>query len=189
LNAPALSATAFKGQATMNVLRTCSLFLVVGAIAIWSLGCNGSNPPKGSGKTSDAHGHDHDHDHDHAHHGPHGGHIIEIGKEEYHAEWTHDDDGTVTVYILDADMKKEVPIADEKVVIEIKAGENVKSYDLLAVNRTEGDEPKASQFEIKDKGLVGGLEALKGLEAALKVNINGKEFTAPITHEEHDHKH
>lgn len=176
----------------MNVRRFCSLLVMVGVAAIWAAGCGPSAPPT-SDKGSDTHGHNHDHDHghdhDHAHHGPHGGHIIEIGKEEYHAEWTHDDDGTVTVYILDSDMKKEVPITDEKVVIEIKAGETVKSYELMAINRSEGDEPKASQFEIVDKGLLGGLESLKGLEAALKVNINGKEFVAPIKEEEHDHKH
>ena len=31
------------------------------------------------------------HDHGHASEGPHHGHLIELGEEEYHAELTHDD--------------------------------------------------------------------------------------------------
>ena len=161
------------------------------ATGVWVIGCGGNNAPKMSGKGSDSHGHDHGHEHghDHAHHGPHGGHIIEIGKEEYHAEWTHDEDGKITVYVLDSEMKKEVPIADEKIVIEVKVGDIVNSYDLLAVNRTEGDNPTASQFEVTNKQLLGGLEAIKGIEATLKLKISDKEFAAPITHDDHGHKH
>ena len=62
-----------------------------------------------------------------------------MGEEEYHAEWTHDKDGKVTVWILDAEMKKEVPIAAEKITIDTKIADKATSYDLEAVERSEGD--------------------------------------------------
>src|SRR5262245_7938870 len=104
--------------------------IIIGLLALAGLcpgGCN-SAATKGS-KSGEAH----EHDHDHAHHGPHHGHLMEIGGEEYHAEWIHEESGKVTFYILDADAKKEVPIVDEKIVIDVKIGENpAKTFELSA---------------------------------------------------------
>jgi hypothetical protein len=119
---------------------------------------------------------------------------VEIGKEEYHAEWTHDDTGKIVVYLLDKDMKKAVPIAAETLKISITTiakdgGKTTVPYELAAVNRTTGDMPTASQFELTDKVLLGGLETLApgGVEAELEVDINGKVYQAKITHDEHHH--
>ncbi len=43
--------------------------------------------------------------HSHPTEGPHHGTLIELGKEEYHAELVHDDK-MVTIYILDSAAKK-----------------------------------------------------------------------------------
>ena len=60
-------------------------------------------------------------DHAHPEHGPHEGMLIELGKEEYHAELVHDDAaGTVTIYLLDGSAKNAVPITPEEVVINLK---------------------------------------------------------------------
>jgi hypothetical protein len=129
----------------------------------------------------------HEHDHDHAHHGPHGGHIMEIGDEEYHAEWTHDDSGRVTFYILSADAKEEVPIAAEEVTIDVKVGDNQPvEYKLQAHNPVDG---KSAAFETVDKQLLGVLETIKspGIVATLHVNINGKQFDTAIKEHEHGH--
>src|SRR6187401_3013788 len=83
-----------------------------------------ANHSEKSGKGGDAHGHDHDHGHEHVHSGPHKGHLMEIGGEEYHAEWTHDESGKVTFYILDSEAKKEVPIAADEITIDVKVGDN-----------------------------------------------------------------
>jgi hypothetical protein len=177
-------------------------FSLVAALALWGAGCKPTPPvppAAGSGTTDDAHarshgeeghGHEgHDHAHDHAH-GPHVGHIIEIGEEEYHAEWTHDKDGKVTVWILDAEMKKEVPIAADHITIHTSVAGKPSSYDLEAVERSEGDMPMTAKFEATDKNLEGVLSALsEGVTATLKADINGKEFEAPITHDDHGHKH
>ena len=45
--------------------------------------------------------HEHDHGHAHPSEGPHHGALIELGKEDYHAEIVHDEKtDTVTIYIL-----------------------------------------------------------------------------------------
>ena len=147
-------------------------------------------------KPKDDHGHDHEHGHDHAHDhgalGPHEGHILELGKEEYHAEWTHDDaSGKVTVYILDSEIKKEVPIEAENVTIKIKVGEKEQAHTLEAVNRTTGDKPTASQFELTDKPLSAALTTVgEGTEATLEVTIGDRPFSAKFeSHAGHDHGH
>lgn len=166
--------------------------LMVG-VSVWLAGCNPQAPSStnGSGATTDGDAHDHDHaGHDHAHHGPHDGDIMMIGDEEYHAEWTHDEKGKVTFYILDAEAKNEVPIAAERITIDVKIGEkDPATYELLAVNPS-GDEMKTAQFEIVDTNLEGALEFLsKGVVATLSVEIDGKPYQQKIEKEAHDHDH
>jgi hypothetical protein len=125
--------------------------------------------------------------HDHVHSGPHKGHLMELGEEEYHVEWTHDESGKVTFYILDSAAKKEVPIEADKLVIDVKIGENKpNTYELPAVNPTEG---KSATFEITDKQFESVLDQIKssGIVLTLHVNINGKQFDAPVKEHEHDH--
>jgi len=157
---------------------------LVALVALWLGGCNNSAANRGGAKTGEA---SHEHEHDHAHHGPHHGHLMEIGNEEYHAEWTHDESGKVTFYILDAEAKKEVPISDEKIVIDVKIGENSpQSYDLSAVNPKDG---KSATFQTVNSNLLGALETIKspGVVATLRVAINGKQYQQKI--EEHEHAH
>src|SRR5262245_5209122 len=161
--------------------------LILGLVAALSLLLAGCNRPAIPGAKAPKVADGHDHAHDHAHHGPHHGHLMEIGGEEYHAEWTHDESGKVTFYILDADAKKEVPIADEKIVIDVKIGENpLQNYELSAVNPKDG---KSATFETVNQGLLGALEAIKSpsIEVTLRVAINGKQYQQKI--EEHEHAH
>jgi hypothetical protein len=155
--------------------------LCLAAFALPLAGCGG----KPAAKKPDAH--EHEHDHDHAHEGPHGGHILELGDEEYHAEWTHDDAGKIDVYILDKDMK-EVPVAAEKMVIKTKVNDMEKDYELEAVNAAEG---KASQFSITDKSLANILTTVgEKVEAALDASIDGKAYSQKFeAHDHHGHKH
>src|SRR5688572_7448179 len=120
----------------MTFMRTLGLLLIPLAL-IWIVGCSkriSGDPPALPPGTE--HGHDdHDH-HEHAHLGPNGGHLLELGNEQFHAEWTHDDDsGKLTVYILDAAGKELVPIAAEKVTIEKNLAGKTVTYDLLPVGR------------------------------------------------------
>ncbi len=168
----------------MNSKRN-GLGLVLAGLALLSFaGCpNAANHGEKPGKSGDAH--NHDHDHGHVHSGPHKGHLMEIGDEEYHAEWTHDESGKVTFYILDSDAKKEVPIAAEEIAIDVKVGDNPsKEYKLVAVSPQGG---KAAAFEIVDKQFEGLFDQLKssGLVLTLHVNINGKQFDQQVKEHEH----
>ena len=171
----------------MSISKQLLAACLTASVAIWATGCPSpaptpTTPTKAGG---DEHGHDHSHEH-----GLHGGHVVEIGNEEYHAEWTHADDGTVTVYLLDAEVKNEVPIPAEEITIETKIGDKASTFKLAAVNRSEGDMPKTAKFEVVDKGLLGVLEALsEKVTATLKLDINGKPYEAAIKHDDHGHKH
>jgi hypothetical protein len=154
---------------------------------LWLAGCTGgSSTPAGGGSKAAA---EHDHDHEHAQHGPHGGHLMEIGEEEYHAEWTHDESGKVTFYILGPEAKKEVPVAAAEITIDVKVGDHApQQFQLAAVNPQDG---KSAVFETVNQQLVGVLETLKSesVVATLHVPINGKTYDQRIQEHEHGHEH
>ncbi len=162
-------------------------------IALVSLtACNSSTPSTTptSGPPSGAGGHaGHDHGHSHAVAGPNGGHLIELGHEEYHLEWTHDDQtGLVTVYVLDSAAKDLVPISAEAISITAKVEETTE-YQLPAVNPA-GDPPTSAQFAIKDPALAVNLQLVgHGVEAFATLTIDGKEFKGVFEHLEHGHGH
>ncbi|WP_254510074.1 hypothetical protein [Anatilimnocola floriformis] len=147
-------------------------------------GCGGGNPvppKKGDGG--------HEHSHSHAEHGPHGGQVMALGDEEYHAEFVLDDkSGKVTVYLLDKDIKKNpaAASAQEVIVIKEKSGDETITHELAAVDRTTGDMPTAQQFELVKRELHG---PIKTELATIEVTIAGKPFTQKIAFGGHGHDH
>ena len=144
-------------------------------------GCKPSTSPKGGGEAKETA------EHAHVHHGPHNGHLMEIGEEEFHAEWTDDDTGKVTFYFLDAEAKKDVLVDGKELTIAVKIGDKEPiSYKLAAVEPKDG---KASAFEIVDKNLQGVLDTLsEGVTATFpKLTIGGKTFEN-LKIEEHKHE-
>ena len=111
-----------------RIIALAALPLALAAV-LYLAGCNGDAAKTNGGNSAET---DHDHDHDHAHaHGPHGGALVELGNDEkYHAEWTTDEDGKVTVWILDGSGEKEVPIAAEKLTIDTSDPKGEASFDL-----------------------------------------------------------
>jgi hypothetical protein len=169
----------------MQRLQQLAFCFVIGSLVLLA-GCRpqpAANPVK-----KDDHAH---HDHSHEALGPHNGHILELGQEQYHAEWTHDDaSGKVSVYILDKDMKKEVPIGAETLSIVTKVGQQEEMvFNLEAVAPTTGEKPQSAQFEIIDKQLVETLSTVGGdVSARLEVTIEGQPFSAKFeSHADHDH--
>jgi hypothetical protein len=166
----------------MKAGQTSLQLIIAAAVAVWVGGCNrAANHSEKAPKDGVAK------EHDHAHHGPHGGHLMEIGEEQYHAEWTHNESGKVTFYILDGEAKKEVPIAAEEIAIDVKIGENPpKTYKLVAVSPMEG---KSATFEIVDKQFEAVFDQLKspGIVLTLHANINGTQFDPVIKEHEHGH--
>ncbi|HVX61044.1 MAG TPA: hypothetical protein VHC19_10595 [Pirellulales bacterium] len=171
---------------------------VAGVLA--AVGCGETQPAKPAATAGadehehDEHGEHEDHDehagHDHAEMGPHGGGLIELGEEEYHAELLHDEKNhAVTIYVLDSKAENTVPIKAQQVTIEIKAGDEQHEFPLAPVYLDEDDKSQSFCFEAVDEELSHVLDE-KGAAAKLKIDINGKKFTGAIEHHhEHGHDH
>jgi hypothetical protein len=121
---------------------------------------------------------------DHAHHdeGPHGGHVIELGGD-FHAELVHDDDAqTVTVYLLDADLKKPVLSDQKEITLNFTIDGQPQQFKLPASGE-QGD--LYSRYEAKDAKLIEALDAPNN-KGRLRVSIGGENYDVEL---EHDHVH
>lgn len=169
----------------MNVVR--SQWLAGGVVlALAAVGCQDKAPPvvapAGPAAKSPQ-----EHAHEHPSHGPHGGDLVELGKEEYHAEVVHDDKaGTVTIYLLDGAAKAAVPIAAAQVTINASHEGKAEQFTLAAKPLEGESDGQSSRFESPDKELGEHLEH----GARLVVEIKGKSYTGAIKHDhDHGHKH
>ena len=127
--------------------------------------------------------------------GPHGGSLIELGNDEYHGEFVHDDKTcNVSIYILDSSAKNAVPIESAEVVINLKHDGKPEQYRLAAVPLEGEGGGKSSRFAEKQKhDLCHAIEE-KDADARLQVTIAGQSYTGRIVHDsdhpqEHDHDH
>jgi hypothetical protein len=161
---------------------------------LWTTGCEKGSAPvstENGGKEQKAAD---DHGHEHPSHGPHDGDLIELGDEEYHAEFVHDEKTSdVTIYILDSSAKRPVAIEAKEVTISLKHEGNPEQHKLTA-DPQEGDERgKASRFVSKKNDELCHAIEEEGSGARLQVTIAGKSFTGDIVHSHdhagHDHKH
>ncbi len=179
-----------------------SVCLTAVAVLSFSLAGCGADSSKSSddggaasseGEHSEGDGHDHSEGdgHDHAEdahptEGPHGGQLIELGDEEYHAELMHDEDThKVAIHVLDAAGKKAVAIPAAEISVQLFQDGKFVKYALKAVDASGGN---ASQFELVDDALCDALCAEDGTKGRLQVTINGKPYTGTIAHEGHDHE-
>jgi hypothetical protein len=128
--------------------------------------------------------------HAHAEVGPHKGALVELGDEEYHAEIVVDDKThTVTVYLLDGEVKKQVAIPEKEITITMKHEGKLETFKLKAVPQKTDPAGNSSAFLLNDKELADDLHHAKH-EPRLRLKIDGKPFTAKIDlgHDD-DHKH
>lgn len=119
----------------------------------------------------------------HPEHGPHGGELVELGKETFHIEMVHDA-GTVVMYVLDGSATEPVAIEAQKLIVSLKHEGEVKSFDLTADSQPEDEANKSSRFSSTSTEMVQWLEA--GAEGAVILQIEGKSFTGKISHDHHD---
>jgi len=136
--------------------------------------------------------------HEHAHvHGPHGGHIVELGEEEYHAEVTYNaTKKKLEAYLLGKDAKSPQLTDQKEVTFNLTI--NGKPVQLKGTAAPLKGEPegKSSHFEapVTDEhaGYVRNIEYVKG---RLTVSIDGKSYTGDLQdehghdHDDHDHDH
>jgi hypothetical protein len=135
----------------------------------------------------------HDDEHAHTTVGPHGGDLIELGNEEYHAELVHDDKAaTVTIYILDSHAEAAVPIDATELTINLKHDDQAEQFKLVASPDASDSSDKSSRFVSNDAELGEDLEH-EGADPQLVLMINGKQYRGKIEHGDHGreggHKH
>lgn len=126
----------------------------------------------------------------HPAHGPHGGDLIELGAEEYHAELVHDEkSGAITIYLLDELAAKPVAIEATEIVININHDGTPEQHKLAAAPQSEDPMGKSSRFTATgNEELAKDLDA-EGVDARLQVTINGTGYTGKIVHSHGDHDH
>lgn len=154
------------------------------ASALLATGCSqsSSSPSPVTANAGSSHA-----EHDHATVGPHGGGLIELGNEEFHAELVHDDDsGAVTVYILGADAKTANPIDATELTINLTHDGQAEQFKLAASPDTTDPQGMASRFTSTDAELGEDLEH-EGTNPQLVVPIGGKQFRGKVAHGEHGH--
>jgi hypothetical protein len=121
----------------------------------------------------------------HPTHGPHGGDLIELGGEALHAEVVHHA-GEIVVYLLDSAATTTVATDAEKLVISLRSGGAVESFDLLASRQDDDPAAKSSRFIGKSPQLIEALDG--GATGMLIIQIEGKSYNGEISHS-HDHDH
>ncbi len=168
-----------------NVMKRLHPFVFFQTVAIgWFLLLNGCTPTQDPAvvepESSAHHGH-----HDHGVGGPHGGHLVELGDEEFHAEWVHENEiGKVAVFILDETAHEDVAVDAKEVTITVTVGGVPQQYVLEPTNMSNG---LASHYEIISSELVVALQVGAGVEATLNIDIGGSSFSASM--EDHGHHH
>ncbi len=160
------------------------LSVVVSAFSL--LGCGaGSGPAVHDGTGPDAH----QHAHAHAGHGPHGGDIVELGSDQYHAELVHDDaTGGVTIYVLDATAKRAAPIDAELVRVNVQHDGNAEQFTLSASPEENDPEGTSSRFITPERELAEDLDH-GDIRGQLVVMISGKQYRGDVVHDHHGHDH
>jgi hypothetical protein len=173
-------------------LRLPSLIVVFGLCVIGLNGCGTGQPGGAEGEAGHAEEHA-DEEHAHSDVGPHDGHIIELGTEDYHVELTHDEATHKTgVYILGSDAKTAKPIDSASVTINVLADGQTSQYHLPAVPQAGEEAGRVSYFELVDAALctvVCGESEAKNTQARLSLNIGGKPFVGMIETDPHEHEH
>jgi hypothetical protein len=164
------------------LIKTC----FIAATSFLIVGCNQGAPEVPSGAETASEGEDH-HGHDHASEGPHGGHILGLGNEEYHLEWLHNESGKLTFYLLDATAKEDVSTTAKSISIETVVKDETTT---VAVNSTTPDAESHNRFEVIDPVLLQRLELVgHGVTAKATVSIEDKEYTGEFEHDDHGHGH
>jgi hypothetical protein len=125
-------------------------------------------------------------EHAHPEVGPHKGKLIELGKEEYHAELVHDDaTRKVTINLLDGEAKMSVAVSDKELGVNLVAGGKPQQFKLPAVPQADDAAGSTSRFELTDNDFCEALDDEK-TTGRLSLMIAGKLCAGDITHAGHD---
>ncbi|HSG73190.1 MAG TPA: hypothetical protein VLA12_22435 [Planctomycetaceae bacterium] len=175
----------------MKPFTDCLNLLAIAALCLGVAGCN----PEGSDSSTEPAPYnslpDRTDAHSHAEHGPHGGDLIELGNEDYHAEMVHGDDDVISFYILGSDAKTAVPISATELIVNVTHDGKPEQFKLAASPDKGDPEGKSSRFISEHAELNEHLHE-DHPQAKLVVDIEGKQYTGKIAHDhdaEHGHAH
>ncbi len=181
-------------------MRMTRLFVIGTALVGFGsvAGCDSgtSHSPQATG-TAAHHDHDHaGHAHNHGQIGPHGGRLIELGSEAYHAELVHDYEAQrVTVYLLGAEAQHcRAARVDDALINLVLHGEPAQ-YRLDAFPQGDETAECCSRFVATDARLIHWLGHEDGLQGRLNFVIAGQQLIGDIEHAPHaaeaahDHDH
>ena len=127
--------------------------------------------------------------HAHPTEGPHGGTLVELGKENYHAELVHDEAAdTVTVYLLDGAAKEAVAIDGKQLTLNLLVGGKPQQFTLDAQPLATDPAGKCSAFGSTSATIGKALHA-KGTTGRLNVTVAGKVYVGKLGGHTHPHPH
>lgn len=158
---------------TLCAIIAMSLSLGCGSKSDPSSGASGDSGGTGGGKKG--------HVHNHPDEGIHGGPIAEWGKEEFHPELILDTEKKrATVYILDGEVKKQVPIDAQTITLVLKANKPPTTIQLKAQPDEDDPAGKSSRF-------VGTHEQFGSKLDVEQIHVIGKVKDKPYQGAFHDH--
>lgn len=132
------------------------------------------------------------HDHHHHHHdlGPNGGHLVELGDEQYHAEVLFDaSDRSLTVYLLGPDAETAAPVAVEEITFTLDGGDAPQTITLTASPVETDGENLASRFASEAGAVPETVRDAEDLHGSITAVIEGTSLTGAISHDHHGHDH
>jgi len=130
--------------------------------------------------------------HDHPTEGPHGGGLVELGEEEYHAEFiVNDKTKEVVFYILDKSAKMEHPVTAPELQLNLKRTGKPLQFKIPAAPLKKDPPGHSSRFLLKSDSLIKELHA-HGAAAQMRVQIGQRSYQGRLDlahHHDHDHPH
>jgi hypothetical protein len=164
---------------TLKLLRNMLLLVGCAGLGLFA-GCNSGNQAYHE-VSQGARVKDQPHDHEH---GPHGGHLVELGEEEYHAEVVFDPKAAkVTIYLLDSTAKKPTPVDAKEIKLELAIAGQPKSFAAKAAADTGDPANKSSRFEVADNpDIKTNIKDEEDLKGSVTAAIGGKTYTGKIVH-------
>ncbi len=127
----------------------------------------------------------------HPEHGPNGGHIFELGEEEFHAEVAMDKDRKLTVYLLDEKMTAAKPVENGTLQITTKVDDKEVVLDLTPAPLDTEKDGQCSRFELGADKVPGAVMDIEGLTGDLSLKFGDKTLKTSLTeahaHEGHAH--
>jgi hypothetical protein len=125
--------------------------------------------------------------HAHASEGPHHGALIELGAEEYHAEFVHSDT-SLTFYVLDSSATKAVPIDAPSVVLNLVVDGQAEQVRLVANPEPNDPAGKSSRFHIESSDTATAIDQ-EGTVAKLSLTIGDTAYVGEVQHDHAGHLH